>query len=253
MRYKAGKLRYIVNCMVLIVGFDHPKIDLIALVRPTKSPILYVQCAGRGMRKAEGKADCLWLDFTDTTATLGAVDEVKGRLEPKAKAAPTTSEKQCPSCKAIWQHNKHFCTCGFEFKVDLSDPKINQIASEAAILSTHKTPVLTIVLGAWYANIHHKDGSPSSLRIIYQEQDDGNLPFKINEYLCFDHTGFARRKAENWWIKLGGQYPIPLTTAEAHDRFNELVMPTEIKAQKNGKFYEVLNHVTNNTNVSTAA
>lgn len=250
-QYKKGRIRYIVNCMVLTVGFDAPATDLIALVRPTKSPVLYVQICGRGMRKADGKTDCLWLDFTDTTASLGAVDEVSGKLEPKIKkSAPTLPEKQCPNCEATWQYNKHFCTCGFEFDVEPVDPKINQSSSNAAILSTHKSPTLTIVLGTWRSNIHYKHGSPASLLVIYQEQGCGNLPFKITEYLCFDHTGFARRKAENWWLKLGGGKPIPLTTAEAHERFGELVMPSAIKATKNGKFYEVLNYV---TNVFTAA
>ena len=50
-----------VNCLVnvacLTTGFDAPKTDLIALLRPTKSPVLYVQIAGRGMRIADGKQD----------------------------------------------------------------------------------------------------------------------------------------------------------------------------------------------------
>ena len=39
----------LVNVACLTTGFDAPETDLIALLRPTKSPVLYVQIAGRGM------------------------------------------------------------------------------------------------------------------------------------------------------------------------------------------------------------
>ena len=35
------------------------------MARPTKSEGLYAQCVGRGARLAEGKEDCLVLDFVD--------------------------------------------------------------------------------------------------------------------------------------------------------------------------------------------
>jgi DNA repair protein RadD len=40
-----------------------PNTDMIVMLRPTHSPGLYVQMMGRGMRIAEGKKDCLILDF----------------------------------------------------------------------------------------------------------------------------------------------------------------------------------------------
>ena len=58
-QFKAGELRCLVNVAVLTTGFDVPAVDCIALLRPTKSPVLYVQIAGRGMRTAEGKTDCI--------------------------------------------------------------------------------------------------------------------------------------------------------------------------------------------------
>ena len=82
--YKSGKIRYIVNCEVLTVGFDDPKTDTIAILRKTESSSLYLQIAGRGVRTlyAEGynldtkecrleaianssKKECLILDYTD--------------------------------------------------------------------------------------------------------------------------------------------------------------------------------------------
>ena len=45
--YKAGKIKALTNANVLTTGFDYPNIDLIAMMRPTMSPALYVQKIGR--------------------------------------------------------------------------------------------------------------------------------------------------------------------------------------------------------------
>ena len=58
LQFRSGALRCLVNVAVLTTGFDVPEIDFIALLRATKSPVLYVQIAGRGMRLADGKTDC---------------------------------------------------------------------------------------------------------------------------------------------------------------------------------------------------
>src|SRR5262245_42361415 len=61
--FKAGTVRCLVNVNVLTTGFDAPRVDLLAMLRPTLSTGLYVQMVGRGTRKADGKVNCLILDF----------------------------------------------------------------------------------------------------------------------------------------------------------------------------------------------
>ena len=58
-RFKAGEIRCLTSIGVLTTGFDAPAVDLIAMLRPTASTGLYVQMAGRGMRIAPGKDDCI--------------------------------------------------------------------------------------------------------------------------------------------------------------------------------------------------
>lgn len=53
---------------VLTTGFNAPGVDLIAMLRPTKSTGLYVQMAGRGTRLAPGNDNCLVLDFAGNVA-----------------------------------------------------------------------------------------------------------------------------------------------------------------------------------------
>jgi superfamily II DNA or RNA helicase len=61
--FAAGRIRVLCNCMVLTEGFDDPGVECIAMARPTQSKSLYVQCVGRGLRIAPGKADCLLIDM----------------------------------------------------------------------------------------------------------------------------------------------------------------------------------------------
>ncbi|MFI5755652.1 DEAD/DEAH box helicase [Streptomyces sp. NPDC051569] len=61
-RYEAGEVQVLTNCMVLTEGFDAPHTSCVVVARPTKSPGLYVQMVGRGLRPAPGKSDALLLD-----------------------------------------------------------------------------------------------------------------------------------------------------------------------------------------------
>lgn len=63
-RYSRGELRMVANCQVLVEGFDAPQTSAVLMICPTKSDLAYVQKLGRGLRTAEGKADCLVLDFS---------------------------------------------------------------------------------------------------------------------------------------------------------------------------------------------
>lgn len=64
-KFSDGEISVLTSCMILTEGFDEPKIDCVLLARPTKSRALFTQMIGRGCRLAEGKENCLILDFTD--------------------------------------------------------------------------------------------------------------------------------------------------------------------------------------------
>jgi superfamily II DNA or RNA helicase len=64
-KFRTERYMCLTNVMVLTEGFDDPGVSCIAMARPTKSEGLYAQCVGRGARLAEGKEDCLVLDFVD--------------------------------------------------------------------------------------------------------------------------------------------------------------------------------------------
>lgn len=75
--FKSGKIKAVFNCGVLTTGFDHPGIDCIILLRPTKSLTLYNQMIGRGTRNAPGKEKCVVYDLTGTVNHLGKLEDIE--------------------------------------------------------------------------------------------------------------------------------------------------------------------------------
>ena len=195
--FRKGQIRCLVNVAVLTTGFDVPELDFIALLRATKSPVLYVQIAGRGMRLAPGKTDCLWADFTDTTTIMGPVDAVKGRL-PQGGRKGEAPTKLCPSCGSQNAAAAPECIdCGFLFP-EPDRIKHGATASAAAVLSSQQETLFdTRTVTDVRYRLHAKPGSPASLRVEYYD----NLIRVASEWVCLGHEGFARKKAERWWTQ----------------------------------------------------
>ena len=58
-----GPLDYILSVDIFSEGVDVPQINQVIMLRPTQSPIVFVQQLGRGLRKAEDKEYVVILDF----------------------------------------------------------------------------------------------------------------------------------------------------------------------------------------------
>ena len=106
-RYTAGDVQVLTNCMVLTEGFDAPHTSCVVVARPTKSPGLYVQMVGRGLRLADGKTDALLLDvmgastkhklasMVDLTAReVGEAEEGQSLREVAEKAEKTAAAEK---------------------------------------------------------------------------------------------------------------------------------------------------------------
>lgn len=103
LRFKRQKLKYIVNVAVLTVGFDAPHVDVIALLRATESVGLLQQIIGRGLRVAEGKSDCMILDYAqniDRHCPDGDIfaPDIRAYGEKKESA---DIEAHCPLCATV--------------------------------------------------------------------------------------------------------------------------------------------------------
>lgn len=100
--FRAGIMPVVCNVGTLTTGVDWD-VRCIVLARPTKSEILFTQIVGRGLRTAEGKADCLILDHADNHLRLGFVTdihhtELDDGKPKKAKERHAALPKECPRC-----------------------------------------------------------------------------------------------------------------------------------------------------------
>lgn len=237
-QFQAGKLRALVNVNVLSEGFDAPHIDCVAMLRPTKSPSLYYQQVGRGLRLAPGKTDCLVLDFAGNTLEHGPVDAIRVSA-PRRPGQPgevqTGAAKECPQCQAVIAAGLGACPeCGHEFPAR----KVDHFAAPvgAAILSSEQ------VIARWhdvqrvtYTEHTGKSGVPT-LQVTYW---CGLLTFR--EWVCLEHTGMARAKAVTWWGKRHAGM-CPRTVAEAMKHIESLKKPTRILVSEANKYPEITSH-----------
>ena len=236
---RSGQLRAIVNVATMTTGIDLPELDLICLMRNTRSPVLLVQIAGRGMRTAPGKTDCMMVDFTDTLDTLGPVDLLKGRARKPSgtRAAPT---KICDECGTRNAASARVCIeCGTEFLVVESPRHNNQISRSPALSSDLKPSIERHeVADVTYQSWQGRHSESVTLRVDYR----GPFMRIASEWVCFEHTGYARTKAVAWWATRAPGTPTPASVAEALERIDQLQKPTAIYVNTRPKYPEITDY-----------
>lgn len=63
--FQDGDLKVLTNCNVLTEGFDAPHTACVIIAKPTRSPVVYPQSIGRGLRLSPTKRDCIVIDLVD--------------------------------------------------------------------------------------------------------------------------------------------------------------------------------------------
>lgn len=224
--FKEGKIQCLVNVNILTIGFDYPLIDLIGVIRPTKSTTLHVQMIGRGTRIAPGKDHCMVKDFAGNLKRLGMLDKVVPPTAMKKGKGGKPWTKECPQCQAIVHSATRVCSCGhkFSFQHHLQETAHVEVKSQ------------------WYKvkkvfyNLHHKQGSPTSMKVTYQ---CGMRMF--SEWVTLDHKGYANRMALIWLSKRWKLHePRPLTVKDLFNSTAKLWEPVEIKVDDSQKYPKIL-------------
>ena len=136
--FRRGELQVLCNCMLFTEGTDIPDVEAIVLARPTKSIGLYLQIAGRGLRPADGKGECLLVDHAGAVHEHGFVtDWEEWTLETdKGKAAKKKEAKvgeykmhECKECHAMFIPKGAYCPhCGAPLPQKLSRVELPDVA-----------------------------------------------------------------------------------------------------------------------------
>ena len=156
-------------------------------------------------------------------------------MRPKTPQSDGEGEapvKTCPECRSILPAATSECPdCGYVFPP--REIKIDRSASTLAILSTGK-PQWIDVTEIRYGR-HDKPGKPPSLRVDYH---CGLVAHR--EWVCLEHTGYARQKAASWWLRRDPDGPVPVTIDEALVAAARLRRPHQIAVRAAGRFTEVV-------------
>jgi superfamily II DNA or RNA helicase len=83
---RTGKIQAITTVDVFNEGVDIPEVDTIVLLRPTESPVIFLQQIGRGLRRFPGKEHVLVLDFIGAHRAEYRVDKKYEALAGKPRA-----------------------------------------------------------------------------------------------------------------------------------------------------------------------
>jgi len=221
--YKAGKYRAIVNNNVLTTGFDDDQIDLMAILRATISPALWVQILGRGVRpyyvlggahrsildtlegrlwamQNGGKLDCLVLDFAGNASRLGPINDPvlperkgQGTGDPPIKICETKKLHQGYTGCGNYNHpsakNCEVCGAPFNFAVKFAE------TSYTVDVQANDAPQMQ-----WFDISHvfyEKKVGPSGKPFLLVSYWSGKRKFTDLVFLGSD--GFLLHKAKGWW------------------------------------------------------
>lgn len=267
--YLKGEFRAMVNMGILTTGFDHPPLDLIGVLRPTQSPVLWVQMLGRGTRPWGGgeieiepgisaswpsvKKDCLVMDFAGNTARIGPInDPVRPKKRKKGQGAGDGSQapvRLCPECDHYSHATKPICDyCDYVFPIE---EKIDEKADTLELIAIEKpTEERYKVKNVWYRK-NQVMGKLPTLRVTYvcdklptsnKMQVSGTRKFL--EWICLEHfetsgkDGFARREAKEWWYERSPLDP-PKTIDEALTKTSSLPIPKFIHVITNQQYPKI--------------
>lgn len=227
-RFKAGRLRCLVNVDILTIGFNAPICDMGVLLRATASTALYVQIVGRLMRTYPGKENALLLDYGGNVERHGPIDKVRPKRPSKGDGdAPA---KPCPNCYSIVAAGAMECQdCGYQFPE--REPKHERTAYSGAVMSHQDHPEWVSVDSVSYHR-HQKQGKPDSVRVEYR---CGLRTYK--DWWLPEHKGMPRTNTIKKLWKLGAR--CPETTDELLEIAEQLPQPDQILIKPEGKYERV--------------
>jgi DNA repair protein RadD len=271
-RYKASEIRAVTNANVLTTGFDYPDIDLIAMLRPTMSPGLYVQMAGRGLRLKSHTDHCLVLDFAGVVSQHGPITGVKTPEKKPGNGKGDSPVKACPECHELVAISTRVCPdCGYVFplqalnnKFELHNddimglkvcPKCRKIHGTLAIncecgyefddvdpedikrKANSSQREMKVSRWAWFVHKSKGSGKPC-LAVTYSSGDS-----HMTEYFTVWHPGYPGEKSRKTLFNkaLGGVYALIDGELEGVDVFGGMVKENgEIDQDKALEFAELV-------------
>ncbi len=128
--FNADEIKVITNCDIVSEGFDVPAMEVVIMLRPTQSLSLYLQQAGRALRKDASNPDkvALILDHAGNIHRHGMIDEIRAwtiegrKKRNKDEGTYVPPVRQCPVCFMVHPPAPRCPSCNNIYVVDSSMP-----------------------------------------------------------------------------------------------------------------------------------
>lgn len=235
--FKNYKIQALTSVNVLSTGFDHDGVDMIAMLRPTLSPALYIQQCGRGLRINPEKEDCIVLDFAGNISVHGPITKVRPPKK-KGEKAGEAPVKVCEKCHEIVHLSAKVCpACGEPFP---PPQKEKTRLHQDDIMGLDRVQKLYVKEWKWRKYTSQRTGK-TMLKVTYY----GSLSaIPVQQYFTIYHEGqagdIARMKLFDLLTKSGVGYDLLAQDATNIARIaNTGNPPVYVEFEKNGKFFNV--------------
>ncbi len=228
--FERGPVRHMVSIAMVSEGYDFPAIDAIVLMRPTRSPRLYVQAVGRGLRCAPDKRDCLVLDYGEVIKHLGPVWSPRVVNGPVKKGETLViGFRVCPECFTMFTADK--CECGYEVPERELAKNLRAQAADADLMAA--APEVLDVTDISFAQHKSKAGN-ECIRVSYYT----GFATSVSEYFS-NHPfswskGYQRMKQLTGWDFSSWK--------ECYDVLDQLeveTFPEKIEIIQDGKYSKI--------------
>lgn len=276
--FKRGEIQALVNNGCFTTGFDHPAIDLIGVLRPTKSPGLWVQMLGRGTRPdwqlglinckagerwdlstrvgrlaciAAGKPNCLVLDFAGNTRMLGPVNDPRIPNKKKKGGPQDAPVKECEQCHTLNHCSVRFCIfCKMEFPPPKFKVATTAFSDELIVRKKDKEPEKLEQVDFKIDLVEYSKHDPASMRFRSNWSSPPSLKVTYNcglrkfvEMVNVEHTGeITKEYVRKWWMRASTSLSIPKTVDEAIALAHTLKPAKSIRVHINKKPHPEILH-----------
>jgi len=256
--FLAGLYRVEISVGIRTTGFNYPALDCVVLCRPIGSPVLFIQCGGRGTRIYPGKINCLLLDYGGNISRFGEFGSPEIREKgnskdrkicPKCGESNSTQARKCSACDAPFENmfkncpecgtkvdrtTQHCKECGYYWPINedgLDEDGKTIIENKAVWVDLRNTTFRVHKPRA----VHELEEKPECFVAMHKTVDGAT----VQEYV-FPESFAARHAFEKWWRTHNGKLPVPKTARDARERKQELVLPNQIHVIRKGKFFNFL-------------
>jgi len=240
--FRAGEIRFLINCEILLVGFDAPRIDAIFCLRPTKSKVLWEQMLGRGVRMHPDKLNCLLVDMTGNLQDHGGLGTPHNEKAKREASEPFG--KICPECEEyVSPPTARQCSdCGYEWP-EPEPPKVKHNLTP----NMEGSPVYSAA-PVWYdvddVTYKAKKSKNGNEMIVVQYHCNYGKYGTIADFLLPYHANdFVRGKVVSFFAKRGITLPATYTMDELLFSAEQLKKPARIQVDHSGEFPKVIGYV----------